>query len=623
MQDERELLERFLKKGASSGAPSSSEKDEKEELEAFLSGGKAAPSPTPTPTPLPRPRTSTPAYIPPTERQEFGRRPLDLDTSLKQSHQRNVGRLLASEAELTRRSRTLRPDFRQPASIDEANQRISDLVADPAKMAALPPEQRQFLQGTLEYERRNLQIPTRPGPKRVAPTPAAKPFTMRRPADFDATAADRNILLTAADPAKLAALSPESRRAIENTAALIVRRDQEEQFQGRINQLVAERAAEKAAAPSYPVQLLNRFMRGATGTATSTIRGASLLHPELEADLRRKGILQTPEEGADFLRRILPVDPTDESLLSKGVEAAGSAVPFALGSAASGAAGLPSWLAPAVLGAATNAEQTYDEAIAAGQDPEAAKRAAIGGALIGLTEAAGVGRFGGKAEGVVGAARRGALRELGATAAKEFGEEAFQEAFSQALNNVNAKIVNGYDPKRAISENVFEAGLLGGFVGLGFGGGAHAAGVAAEGVGKRAERRAERAAGAEAVCAEPFTPLDLTPTTVGPTNLISLREAAKPEFRKRLEEATAPPAATPAEAVAAPQSAQPAAAPAEAAPADPLAAAVQQLMSLRRPTEAEAKKAEKEAEKQAKKEEKESEKQDKKAEREAEKQGKT
>jgi len=122
-----------------------------------------------------------------------------------------------------------------------------------------------------------------------------------------------------------------------------------------------------------------------------------------------------------------------------------------------GAAGLPAWIVPSALGAASNAGQTYDEAVAAGQDPEKAKRAAITGALIGLTEGLGVGRLGGGH-----AASHGVVRAI----TGKFLEEGFQEGFlNQALNNINAKIVSGYDPNRAISEGVLESFGLGGFVG--------------------------------------------------------------------------------------------------------------------------------------------------------------
>jgi 2'-5' RNA ligase len=614
----------------------------KDDFQTFLeeerqgSAPAPEPSPEPSPTPLPRPQRQDTLTVLPTQRQEFGRRPLDLDTALTQSHRTQVGRQLASEAALARTPVTLRPDWRSPAPLGD----VSDILSSPARLAALTPEERQFLQGTADYERRNLEITSPPGPKQGPPAfkpkrEALKPGTTvkvgsRNPADFDASVAERNILETALDPTKASNFTADEWQDLQNAAGRIAERNQEDQFQGRISQLAAERAAQKAEAPNYPAQLANRFARGMTGTMTSAIRGASLLHPQAEEDLRRMGVLQSPEEGDEFLRRTLPVDPTDESFLAKSAEAAGSAVPFVLGSAASGAAGLPSWLAPAVLGAATNAGQTYDEAIAAGQHPEAAKRAAIVGALIGLTEAAGVGRIGGEGHAITSAARRALLPELLKSATMEFGEESVQEAFSQLLNNVNAKILSGYDPKRAITEGVGESGLLGGLVGLGFGGGLHAAGATAEGVGRLRERVAERAAGAEAVRSEQFAPLDLTPTSVGPTNLISLREAAQPEFRKRLEEATAP-SAEAAPALASPEAAttpaEAVAAPAEAAPADPVAAAVQQLMSLRRPTAEETKQAEKqakeqkkEAEKQAKQQQKDDEKQAKERQKEEEKQ---
>src|SRR5262245_17038893 len=106
-----------------------------------------SPSPTPEPTPLPRPRSTTPAYIPVTERQEFKyRRPLNLDTALDRSQRANVGKVLSDEARM-RMPIKLPPDWRTTGNFEDANQRISDIVADPAKMAALPPEQQQLLQG--------------------------------------------------------------------------------------------------------------------------------------------------------------------------------------------------------------------------------------------------------------------------------------------------------------------------------------------------------------------------------------------------------------------------------------------------------------------------------------------
>src|SRR5262249_53728672 len=154
------------------------------------------------------------------------------------------------------------------------------------------------------------------------------------------------------------------------------------------------------------VELSNRFLRGAAGAGASELHGLSLLgaDPNLQKAF-------APENVEDLLSKTLPVDAAhSEGLLDKGVEGVGSTVPFLMGSAAGGAAGLPGWFAPLVMGAAGNAGETYDDAIAAGADPERAKRAAILGALIGMTEAVGVGRFGAKAPGVLKAALRGGMR---------------------------------------------------------------------------------------------------------------------------------------------------------------------------------------------------------------------
>jgi 2'-5' RNA ligase len=514
----------------------------------------------------------------------------DLQSSLSLARQ---NQMRADNATATR-LKSLRRPAAPPAS-------LTDLLQDPAAMATLSPQERAMLEATASVEGKRLPAD---GPVSLRPT-AARPRPKPAPGPM---MPNRAFLELTADPTKLASLRPEERRMVEETALKVAKDVRGDQFQETIDRLVSEQEAEKAVAPSYPEQLANRFARGMTGTIESGVRGATLI----DSELQRKILPFTPKELEQVEKRMLPVDPTDESLLSKGVEVAGSALPFVAASAAGGAVGAPAYIAPAILGAATNAGQTYEEAILAGEDTEAAKRAAIFGAIIGLTEGAGIGRIGGKAGAITGAARRGLASVAGSTA-KEFGEEATQEVFNQVLNNVNKKILSGYAPGIAIEEGVAEAGLLGGLVGGTLGGGLGLAG-AASGVRERAGETA-------AVRNEQPGPLGLMPTTIGPTNLISLREAAKPEFRKGLEEATgaAPAAAAEtapqepgaAEAPTAPAAAQPA-----AALADPLANAIEQLKSLRRPTEAETKQSEKEA----KKVEKEAEKQAKKAEKEAEKQ---
>ncbi len=399
--------------------------------------GRQQPQPSPTPSPTPLPRPSTGRVLMPTERQQFGVRSLDLDTALNQASQRRI----KAEGALIERSRSikLRPDWRTaPTTLEE---------------------------------------PVRPGPVQGPPVfkPKGQPGAMPKvgslkPQDFNAADIERRIVETVADPSNASRFTADEWAAMEVTARNVAEREAQERQQGRLREIEDQRQLDKANAPSYPAQLVNRFMRGATGTVTSAIRGASLLHPAMEADLRRKGVLLSPRESEDVMRTLAPVDPTDESLISKGAEALGSAVPFAAASYLGAGAGVPAWLTSAALGAATNAGQTYEEAVAAGEDPERAKQAAIIGALIGLTQGAGVGRLGGKAPSIASAVRGGVARRIGLTAVKEFGEEGLQEAFNRALNNVNAKIVSGYDPKRALSEGVAESFLLGGISGGTIGG---------------------------------------------------------------------------------------------------------------------------------------------------------
>jgi hypothetical protein len=130
---------------------------------------------------------------------------------------------------------------------------------------------------------------------------------------------------------------------------------------------------------------------------------------------------------------------------TKIAEGLGSTVPFALTAAMTGTAGT------ALLGASSNAAQTYEEALAHGTSHEDALRAAIPGALIGSLE------------GLMGLGTGKFVGQLGKGTVKSFlagiGEEQFQELTSQVLNNTNAKILSGYDPKRAISEGLYDTFL--------------------------------------------------------------------------------------------------------------------------------------------------------------------
>lgn len=126
----------------------------------------------------------------------------------------------------------------------------------------------------------------------------------------------------------------------------------------------------------------------------------------------------------------------------KVAEGLGSTIPFGIASALGG---LP---ATVILGAATNSASTYEDAKMRGASDEAALAAAVPGAVIGSLEGLfglGTGRF---------------MKEIGKGGIKTlFGgvaEEELQELTSQALNNVNAKWLSGYDPQRALTEGLWE-----------------------------------------------------------------------------------------------------------------------------------------------------------------------
>jgi len=123
-------------------------------------------------------------------------------------------------------------------------------------------------------------------------------------------------------------------------------------------------------------------------------------------------------------------------------QGAGSTIPFGIASALGG---LP---ATVIMGAASNSAQTYEEAKMHGASEDKALAAAVPGAVIGSLEGLfglGTGRF---------------LKEIGKGSLKTlFGgvaEEELQELTTQALNNVNAKWISGYDPQRALTEGLWE-----------------------------------------------------------------------------------------------------------------------------------------------------------------------
>jgi hypothetical protein len=322
----------------------------KDDFQAFLQEERQ------TPAPAPKPQRQTPVYVPPAERQQFGVRLPDIETTIASGWRGDQGRMARENAELAERSKTLR--FERPTSegIGAAERCLKSLSSDPDRLSLLRPEERRFLAPTIEDERRKLPIERRQAPAGFLKErkPGVPPGTKMTGADirsqaanFNAAPDDRRILEFASDPAQAANFTEREWDTLQTAAGDVRQGVRDEQRRGRIAELAAQREAEKAAALGYGEQLANRFVRGAVGTGASALRGATLLDPNVESDPRLQAF--APENVQDLTRHALPVDPTDESFFSKGVEAAGSAVPFVMGSAAAGAAGAPAWIAPLPL----------------------------------------------------------------------------------------------------------------------------------------------------------------------------------------------------------------------------------------------------------------------------------
>lgn len=153
-----------------------------------------------------------------------------------------------------------------------------------------------------------------------------------------------------------------------------------------------------------------------------------------------------PRGGIDYLDPRLSPDKKVEGLGAQVIEGLGSMTGFI------GASTLGGGPAVGALGALSNAGSTFEEALQKGATREQAIIASVPAAIIGSLEA-----WGGIGRGVETFIKGGIKMAL--------LEEGTQGAWSQALNNINARILSGYDPDRAIAEGVLESGLLEGLTG--------------------------------------------------------------------------------------------------------------------------------------------------------------
>jgi hypothetical protein len=194
-----------------------------------------------------------------------------------------------------------------------------------------------------------------------------------------------------------------------------------------------------------------------------------------------------------------PTDPTRKDEWTQSIASGGgSMVPFAVTGTVARVGGLASEAAGRVVagvsGALQNAEQFYRDAVAeeekakqfGGQAPPAWKKglAYLMGAAIGSTEAAGLGsvagrvgtaeRIGRRAEGAIDRAT-GRLKGYTGEVLGEFGEEAGQEWTQQVLQNAAEQQLYGRDPgEYGVFTGAGGAAAVGGILGAGVGGAAHA-----------------------------------------------------------------------------------------------------------------------------------------------------
>lgn len=158
-------------------------------------------------------------------------------------------------------------------------------------------------------------------------------------------------------------------------------------------------------------------------------------------------------EASEKSKTIFGQDPSLKGEFTTKLAAGAGSLPVYL---AANMAGGP--LAAAGLGSMQSAQSESNAAIQAGR-PDLASGAFGAGALIGSTEALGVGG------GLTKAAQSGVQQAI--SVGKKALEEGGQEGAQQLLSNLNANTITGYDPQRKTGEGVAESALIGGIIGAG------------------------------------------------------------------------------------------------------------------------------------------------------------
>jgi hypothetical protein len=228
---------------------------------------------------------------------------------------------------------------------------------------------------------------------------------------------------------------------------------------------------------------LRGFVRDSASTAGDVVRYpgiiAELANESITGGKEKSGITQLVDSWKnDVLLKHLPGDKARAGNFAETLgSATGSMTSFLIGGALVKGLGMAEWMGPAILGGASEASSMVDDAEAHGATTAQKWLSLVAGTGLGLTEAIPLDRMFKNLNEATGGGVTKMLKGSLASSMEEFIQE-FGQSFGEDLT---AKYLAGYDPKRQLSvTDYFKAGAVGAVTGAGM----H---IATAGAGKVAE----------------------------------------------------------------------------------------------------------------------------------------
>lgn len=209
--------------------------------------------------------------------------------------------------------------------------------------------------------------------------------------------------------------------------------------------------AEREEQKGFVGEAYNRVFGSLSSFIDDSVMGIMALTPEARRDPFLMELLRQ-DHAINEMRYMS--DPDRQGFGWDVLSGAASTLPFIVGSAVLGFGGVGG-MAPFLLGAAQNAGSAYEDARNSGASHEQALTSSRVGLAIGMLEGA----------GLEGNLSRFGIRSALTQGLRGVAEEAGQEGVTQWLNNLNAKLLSGYDPDRALMEGVADATAIGGLLG--------------------------------------------------------------------------------------------------------------------------------------------------------------